>query len=444
MKGTLRGRLFAAIVVAVLASAALTLVVGSLLVKRSIQAAVETNLGRQADLLAVRAASGTFAPGELAGARLLLARQGERVVLLPLASVASFPGLQQIVANGLPAQGRASVRGQEVLYAVRQVGQNVLVVARPAALQAADWHPFVGSFLLAALGGVALAGVLAFVLARTVTGPVAKVAEASRSLARGEAPSLLEVRGSGELAVLASSFNDMAAQLAAGRESEQTFLLSVSHELKTPLTAIRGYAEGLEEGAVAPAEGGRVIAEESARLERLVQDLLDLARISRRSFAVRPERVDLARIASEAVRRYEPRAKGFGVRLTEASTGPVPATADPDRVLQVVSNLVENALRCTPAGGAVTVSSRVAGFSGGEIQVSDTGPGLGPDERARAFERFYLYRRYWAERPVGTGLGLAIVKDLTEAMDGEVSVASAPGEGTSFTVRLPGPRPDAR
>jgi len=110
----------------------------------------------------------------------------------------------------------------------------------------------------------------------------------------------------------------------------------------------------------------------------------------------------------------------------------------------VVSNLVENALRCTPAGGAVTVSSRAAGFSGGEIQVSDTGPGLGPDERARAFERFYLYRRYWAERPVGTGLGLAIVKDLTEAMDGEVSVASAPGEGTSFTVRLPGPRPDAR
>jgi two-component system sensor histidine kinase BaeS len=260
---------------------------------------------------------------------------------------------------------------------------------------------------------------------------VGRVAAASRSLARGEHPDPVPVEGGAELRTLATSFNDLAVQLAKAREAEQQFLLSVSHELKTPLTAIRGYAEAVEDGAIDAREAAATVAVEAARLERLVRDLLDLARMNKTDFSVHNSEIDLTEVVDDAVRRYQPQADAFGVTLTTVTDGPSPATADADRVLQVVSNLVENALRLTPAGGEVRV---VAGP--GELRVEDTGPGLGDEERAHAFERFYLHERYGRERAVGTGLGLAIVKELTEAMGGTVRVESTPGERTVFTVRL--------
>jgi len=134
------------------------------------------------------------------------------------------------------------------------------------------------------------------------------------------------------------------------------------------------------------------------------------------------------------VRRYQQQADAFGVELVLSTDGPAPAEADADRVLQVVSNLVENALRLTPAGGEVRVVARP-----GLLRVEDTGPGLEDEDREHAFERFYLHERYGRERPVGTGLGLAIVKELTRAMGGSVSVESRPGELTAFAVRLRAP-----
>ncbi|MBV8064421.1 MAG: HAMP domain-containing histidine kinase, partial [Actinobacteria bacterium] len=221
------------------------------------------------------------------------------------------------------------------------------------------------------------------------------------------------------------------------RESERNFLLSVSHELKTPLTAIRGYAEGLAEGAFEPEDAAATILVESRRLERLVRDLLDLARMNRTDFSVHNSEIDLGEVADDAVRRYQPQASQFGVRLSSVADGPAPALADADRVLQVVSNLVENALRLTPRGGAVRVVTEP-----GLLRVEDTGPGLRAEERDRAFERFFLHERYGQERKVGTGLGLAIVKELTEAMGGSVEVASEPERLTAFTVRLPVPVSD--
>ena len=242
----------------------------------------------------------------------------------------------------------------------------------------------------------------------------------------------MPVEGPRELALLAESFNEVAVQLAKAREAEQAFLLSVSHELKTPLTAIRGYAEGLYEGALPADDAAAVIVAESKRLERLVGDLLDLARMRKAEFSVRREPVDLAAVAHEALRRYEAQARDFGVTLEVEASSQAAALADSDRTLQVVSNLVENALRTTPAGGGVRVVA-----SPGEIRVEDTGPGLQAEELDRAFERFYLYSRYGRGRPVGTGLGLAIVKTLAEGMGGSVAVASTPGKLTVFTVRLP-------
>jgi signal transduction histidine kinase len=175
-----------------------------------------------------------------------------------------------------------------------------------------------------------------------------------------------------------------------------------------------------------------VIAREAERLERLVQDLLELARMNQHTFAVRREAVDLSAVVRETALRYEPRARSFGVRLDVDAAHPVPVVGDPDRLLQVVSNLAENAIRCTPAGGAVSI-----GAAEGAVFVRDTGPGLAAEDIPRAFERFYLHSRYGGERAVGTGLGLALVKELTEAMGGSVSVQSQSGAGATFTVQLP-------
>ena len=276
-------------------------------------------------------------------------------------------------------------------------------------------------------------GVLgAWILSRSVVRPVRRLAEASGRLAEGETGVTVTPEGPRELRDLAVSFNDMNAKLTKAQETEQAFLLSVSHELKTPLTSIRGYAEGVGDGTVTPADGSAVIGAESSRLERLVGDLLDSARMRKSAFTVRREAVDLTALADDVARRYEGTARDAGLTLllnTEAGGG---AVADNDRLLQVVSNLVENAIRCTPAPGTVTITT-----SPGTVTVADTGRGLTGDDLPRAFERFYLYSRYGTDRPVGTGLGLAIVKELTEAMGGTVSVSSAVGVGTAFTVALP-------
>jgi two-component system sensor histidine kinase BaeS len=260
---------------------------------------------------------------------------------------------------------------------------------------------------------------------------VLRVAAASRRLVTEDSPPTVPVEGPAELRSLATSFNEMASQLARARAAERDFLLSVSHELKTPLTAIRGYAEGLGDQAVSLDEAAETIRREAERLERLVTDLLDLARMRRSTFSVRREPIDLAVAAREVVRRYGPQADSFGVELDEASPDAAPALGDADRILQVLSNLVENALRVTPSGGRVHVVAEP-----GLLAVEDTGPGLTPDEIEHAFERFFLHSRHRDRRSVGSGLGLAIVKELTQGMGGHVAVTSAPGEGARFVVRL--------
>jgi signal transduction histidine kinase len=294
----------------------------------------------------------------------------------------------------------------------------------------------VSRLLKIGLWGVVLIVVLgllgAWILSRSVVRPVRRLAEASGRLAEGEAGVTVTPQGPRELRELAVSFNDMNAKLAKAQETEQAFLLSVSHELKTPLTSVRGYAEGIADGTVDPIEGAAVIGAESSRLERLVGDLLESGRMRKSAFTVRREAVELAAVAEDVVRRYEGTARDAGLTLLLQTEAGGRVTADHDRVLQVVSNLVENAIRCTPAPGSVTIST-----APGAITVSDTGRGLTSDDLPRAFERFYLYSRYGTDRPVGTGLGLAIVKELTEAMGGHVDVSSAVGVGTAFTVTLP-------
>jgi two-component system OmpR family sensor kinase len=427
---SLRSRLFLAIGAIVLLCVALTIGVGIVLTRRAVDAATLHDVEHQAALIAAREKAAPSAYTDLVPVVPLLKRQHQRYLV---DDVSFLPAsARQKLAHGRQASGTVRFQGITYYYAAEPaVQRKTFVLLRPTSVTASSSSPFVVGLLVAAAAGGLLAAAAAFLLARRISRPVGRVAGAARSLARGTHPDPVPVEGAVELATLAESFNALAAQLRRAQEAERSFLLSVSHELKTPLTAIRGYAEAVEDGAVDAREAAKTVAVEAARLERLVQDLLDLARMNRTDFAVSNTEIDLAEVADDAVRRYLPQADAFGVTLAAAAEGPAPAVADAGRMLQVVSNLVENALRLAPAGGEVRVVT-----APGLIRVEDTGPGLGDEDRAHAFERFYLHSRYGRERAVGTGLGLAIVKELTEAMGGSVEVESRPGELTAFTVRL--------
>jgi signal transduction histidine kinase len=427
---SLRGRLFQAIVLVVVICVGLTVAVGLVLTRRAVDRGALHDLSHQADLIAGSQGIGASVTPHFESLRPYLDRQHETFIqtatLLPDKAKAAL-------RRGRPYDGTVSIGSDDYFFAARRVTgtKQLFILLRPKSATGARWTPYVYSLLLAAGVGGILAALVAFLLARRIARPVRRVAEASGSLARGEHPDPVPVEGATELVTLATAFNDLAHQLAKAREAERSFLLSVSHELKTPLTAIRGYAEAVEDGAIDAGEAAAIVAQEAARLERLVRDLLDLARMNRTDFSVRPTEIDLSEVADDAVRRYQAQAEAFGVELATMADGHAPAIADADRVLQVISNLVENALRLTPRGGSVHVVT-----APGLVRVEDTGPGLEDADRARAFERFYLHERYGRERPVGTGLGLAIVKELTEAMGGRVSVESEPGRRTAFSIRL--------
>jgi signal transduction histidine kinase len=428
MRRSLRSRLFQAIAAIVLLCVALTIGLGLVLTKRAVESATLQDLAHQADLIAGTQRIALSPLTHLPQLQPYFAEQHEQALTTATALPASA---QERLRNGQKAQGSVRIGGVDYYFAARPVQPAVLVLLRPTSRTSSRWTPFVWGLLVAAAAGGLLAAAAALLLARRISRPVGRVADAARSLARGTHPDPVPVEGAAEIATLAVAFNALAEQLRRAQEAERNFLLSVSHELKTPLTAIRGYAEAVEDDAIDAREAARTVALEAARLERLVRDLLDLARMNRTDFSVHNAEIDLAEVAEDAVRRYEQQADAFGVSLSAVTEGPAPAVADADRVLQVVSNLVENALRLTPAGGEVRVVA-----APGLLRVEDSGPGLGDEEREHAFERFYLHERYGRERPVGTGLGLAIVKELTQAMGGNVDVVSRPGELTTFTVRL--------
>jgi two-component system OmpR family sensor kinase len=416
---SLQTRLRLAIGAAVLAAVSLSLLVGAYLVRRSLERNAFSGLQRQVALLShenLHPAAGQFGR--------FLATQDERLSVLPVQQA------RLLVPES--ATGRITIGGRKYLYATKRSGSDVLLLLRTASSVRAETRPF--WLALAAAGGLGclLAAAVAAMLARNIARPVLRVADASSRLAEGHEPERVPLAGPAELRGLADSFNTMADQLGRARNAERSFLLSVSHELKTPLTAIRGYSEALDEGVLTPERAVKVIRTEAARLERLIADLINLARLDQRRFEIHLDTVDLAQIARETVARHAAQARELGVRIT-LDEEEAPARGDPDRVLQAVSNLVENALRCTPPGGVITLVARP-----GELTIKDTGPGITPDEVPRAFDRFFLYRRYDGDRPVGTGLGLAIVRELAQAMGGEARVATT-SAGARFTIRLPLP-----
>jgi signal transduction histidine kinase len=296
-----------------------------------------------------------------------------------------------------------------------------------------------------AYAGVAafmLAVLLAILITRSVAGPLGQLAEAAEGIAQGNYDQRVEPRGPEEVHRVADSFNSMAAQVKTTQAAQRDFVANVSHDLKTPLTAITGWSQALLDGAAETPGERRLAAEtihtEANRMARMVNDLLDLARIESGQFTLAPKPVDLAALVEEVYRSFLPHAEAKDIELgLEVAAVPFIA-GDPDRLVRVFNNLIGNALSYTPPGGRVEIMIGNAG-SQAEVTVRDNGPGIPDEELSRIFERFYRVEKSRArgEDGRGSGLGLAIVRELVAAHGGQVLVSSEPGRGTAFVVRLP-------
>jgi signal transduction histidine kinase len=295
-----------------------------------------------------------------------------------------------------------------------------------------------GSIPGAFVGGLALLALAGFVLARAVrrmAAPIGDVMEAADRLAAGDHATRVEPRGPREVRALARAFNAMAERLQANEEQRRNLLADVAHELRTPLSVIRGNAEGLMDGLYAPdADHFAPIVEETDVMARLLDDLLLLSTAEAGTLSLYREAVSPADVVSDAIGAFRAAADDVGVRLEgHAAEGLPEIAADPVRIREVLSNLIANALQHTLAGGAVTVDAgTVDGRRAMEFRVVDDGSGIAKDELPFVFERF----RKSADSG-GAGLGLAISKRLVEAHGGRIGAESEPGRGTTIRFSLP-------
>lgn len=316
--------------------------------------------------------------------------------------------------------------------------RDVVLVAVLTAHPPNAWSSAGPWFALSALAILLIAWLVAWQLGRRFVQPIEAAREVTGRVAAGDLEARVpEPRHAGEeLVGLADSINAMTEGLARAKGAERLFLQSVSHDLRTPLTSIRGFAEAIEDGATADVLGAaRVIASEARRLERLVADLLALATVEARRFTLHVQPVDLTAAATSAAAGFLPSAADLSLIIVSPTAEPIGVLADPDRLAQVAANLIENALRFAKRRVRVQTVSQAGQAI---LYVEDDGPGIAPEDLARVFDRLFESRPR-EDRPVGTGLGLTIVAELVSAMGGEVRAESPVdgGLGTRMVVTLP-------
>jgi signal transduction histidine kinase len=316
-----------------------------------------------------------------------------------------------------------------------QVGAGALVVAEPESALRARWLQLFWELALAFGIGIPVAGILVLYYSRRIARPLEELAAAADEVAAGHYDVAVPERTWGsEVERLSTRFHEMTTRLSESEQLSRNFLMSVSHELRTPLTAIRGHVAALREGVfedeAAQSRSLEVVSEEALRLERLVGDVLDLAKLDARRFAVLREEVDMRALCERAYATFAEEAKARGIEYDlELGEGAVLIT-DGDRVLQIVTNLIANALHWTPAGGRVDLG---LGTDNGEVMVAvaDTGPGVEPEAEER------IFRPFWSGDGGGTGLGLTIARELALALGGRLELHSEPGRGSRFVLVLP-------
>jgi two-component system sensor histidine kinase BaeS len=333
----------------------------------------------------------------------------------------------------------SSIDGEYLLEGRPLSVDGSVILIQPISIAGASAGAIIWRLALALVLGLAIAITLGFFAAQRLARPLRRASTAAMSMASGSRGVDLASTGPKEVDEISTSLNVLDSALTASEARQREFLLSVSHEFRTPLTAVKGYSEAIADGILSGddvIEAARLISSESARLNRLVSDLLDLARLGAVDFAISEVRIDLQEFTNEVRQVWGYRCQEQQVNLECEIQVKDTFIGDPIRLRQIVDNLAENALRLSPTHG--TLAIRIEQLANSLIiEVRDSGPGLSAEDQLVAFEPGALYERYRGVRPVGTGIGLALVGRLATGMGGSASVGLAPEGGARFTVEIP-------
>ena len=314
------------------------------------------------------------------------------------------------------------------------------LVAVPKAEITSAWWDVMPQLAIA--GGIALlaSAVVAVIVSRSISRPLARITQAAQEMALGHYDQELDLQGEDEVGRLAQAFNAMTRQVSRSHRTMRDLLANVSHELKTPLTSIQGFSQALEDGAISSPEeyrqAGRIINEETQRMRRLIDDLIELSRLESGQAVMQRDAIDLADLLRVCARRFEWQLKESGAAMHLDLRSLPPLEGDERRLEQAFTNLIDNAVRHTPQGGSITVRAEAQNGLV-SIAVHNTGSYIPPEELPRLFERFFQIDRNRSSGAGGAGLGLAIASEVVQAHRGDIRASSDRERGTEFLVTLP-------
>jgi signal transduction histidine kinase len=353
------------------------------------------------------------------------------------------PDGESVIYVALPTAALRSPAGGEQRLIV------AVTMAQPRAVT------FLGDLLVpllfAGLIAFVISILLAYLIAYSIAKPLQRITLATEEMARGDYDQQLNITSPDEVRRLAASFDVMAQEVKSSRQAQRDFVANVSHELKTPLTSIQGFSQAILDGTARDGEAQRhaaqIINDEAERMTRLVNELLDLAKLDAGQIVMAQEPLDMGQLLRGCVEKLTPQAGQGGVELRLDLEALPPLAGDNDRLAQVFTNLIDNALKHTLQGGRVTVAAKGVTSQPArkgdkvvpkvEVSVADTGAGIPPEDLSRIFERFYQVDKSRRRKDRGAGLGLAIAKEIVEAHGGQIKAESVVGVGTKFTVTLP-------
>lgn len=294
-------------------------------------------------------------------------------------------------------------------------------------------------FGISAAAILLLCSLLCWVLAKRITGPIEDISEAARRLGSGDFTARAPVDGCVELADFATTFNNMATRLQTIDNSRGQFMGNIAHELRTPMTTIKGFIDGMLDGTIPPEENQHyltIVSQETGRLARLVQNMLDITKLEAGEVPIHAQNYDLWKTVTDVVLSDEQRIEDGKIDIQGLGGPPMPIYADPDFVHQVVYNIVDNAIKFTPAGGTISFSAQKRGNMV-EVRIENTGAGIAPEALPFVFERFYKEDRSRGMNTRGSGLGLHICKILINLSGGQIHAESEEGKWCRFVFTLP-------
>ncbi|MDR6623169.1 HAMP domain-containing sensor histidine kinase [Sinomonas atrocyanea] len=445
MRGWFGSLHFRVTVVMAAVAAAATLVaglVGAQLIRSAAVDQARSSLAREATALS---ASGSVT--DLASLRELAFGEAGRIALIQPDGTVTGAG-RRLVSADAAAKVRAGravsqteiVAGTPVVVEARPIAAGGgLVLAEPVSAVTQAAGPLVARLAWALVLGFVCAVLGGALVARWVATPLTRLASAARRLAGGERGVAVDGGGPAEIDQVSRALAALDGSLATSEARQREFLLSVSHEMRTPLTALQGYAEALADGVI-PAEEvprvGRTLSAETERLDHFVRDLLELARLEADDFRIDVHEVDAAELLPAVVEAWRGVWEPAGIAMRAEAAGSLRVATDARRLRQLLDGLVENALRAAPAGAPVVLAGRREPGAV-VLEVRDGGPGLSEEDVGRAFDRGALRDRYAGERRVGTGLGLSIASRLASRLGAELAAGHAPEGGAAFALRMP-------